>query len=155
MVNLINGTVVAFVNLLTLECLDLSNGYATDNTPIIGYNCHSGANQQWTLIEQNSVGAWPVWSVINKATGSAMDLVVGPSNPIRGFQPSASNAPGQSWRLVSAQPDFGLVMIQNTLTNTYATLLDTSVDGGHAIAGYSGSVEEAQQSQLWKVSVVG
>ncbi|KXJ88169.1 hypothetical protein Micbo1qcDRAFT_207437 [Microdochium bolleyi] len=155
MVILTNGTIITLVNLLTQECLDLSNGYSMDNTPVISYGCHYQANQQWTLFEQDSVGTWPVWSLINKATGSAMQLVDGPSPLIKGFQPAEdSAAAGQSWRLVSAEPDFELLMIQNTLTNTYATSLDDYVDGGRAIGGTTGNVETAQHRQLWRVTVV-
>lgn len=39
-----------------------------------------------------------------------MDLVTGPNSYIRGFKPQSGNAAGQNWRIVSADPDYDVVM---------------------------------------------
>ncbi len=39
------------------KCLDLPGGQTGDGTPVIQYDCHGGANQQWTIDAAGDAGS--------------------------------------------------------------------------------------------------
>jgi hypothetical protein len=56
------------------KCLDLPGGKTSDGTPVIQYDCHGGANQQWTVESISDAGSHIVSRMSGKciATDSAV-----------------------------------------------------------------------------------
>ncbi|KAI1366037.1 ricin B lectin domain-containing protein [Xylaria arbuscula] len=115
-IDTLDGATVSFFNYGTGTCIDLTEGSTKNETPIIGYQFHAGANQQWKLERADSSTVWPAYKLINVQSKTCIDLANGNAsngNPIIG-QVNQANNPNQLWRLVSADRS-GRVVISRTL----------------------------------------
>ncbi|KAK5636637.1 hypothetical protein RRF57_012349 [Xylaria bambusicola] len=149
----LDGAIVSFINYGTGTALDLTGGNSKNETPIIGYQFHGGANQQWRLEQADSSTVWPTWKLINVATKTVVDLAFGGANngnPIIGQENQANNN-NQLWHLVSADPLGRVVMIQNIGTGTYIDLFNGSSANLTKITGWAGSIQDKNPNQLWRI----
>ncbi|KAK6070658.1 hypothetical protein SCUP515_08267 [Seiridium cupressi] len=141
-----NGATVAFKNVGTGTCIDLTESNPADNTPIIGYQYNGTKNQHWRLERVGTTGPWPVYMIKNLATGMVHRLSDG-----RGGNTSNDH---QRWRFITADPDTGeVVMIQNVGTGTFIDLYNGGSANSTKILGWAGEpgVNAANTHQQWKV----
>ncbi|GAP87687.1 hypothetical protein SAMD00023353_2800080 [Rosellinia necatrix] len=151
----LNGATVNFLNYGTGTALDLTAGNPANGTPLIGYQFHGGANQQWRLERADDSPVWPSWKIRSVQTGTYLDLAGGGSangTQVQGWQGAATN--NQLWRLVSADPSGRVVMIQNIGTATYVDLYNGNPANLTKITGWAGKVEDKNPHQLWRVQFV-
>ncbi|KAI0420650.1 hypothetical protein EKO27_g5833 [Xylaria grammica] len=155
-IDTLDGATVSFFNYGTGTCIDLTEGSTKNETPIIGYQFHAGANQQWKLERADSSTVWPAYKLINVQSKTCIDLTNGDAsngNPIIG-QVNQANNPNQLWRLVSADLSGRVVMIQNIGTGTYIDLAGGSSVNSTKIQGWAGTVQEKNPNQLWRVLII-
>jgi hypothetical protein len=81
------------------KCLDLPGGQTGDGTPVIQYDCHGGANQQWTIDAAGDAGS----RIISRMSGKC--LGTDPAGAAAGgaiVQSPCGSAPAQLWAIESA-----------------------------------------------------
>ncbi|KAH7014616.1 ricin B lectin domain-containing protein [Microdochium trichocladiopsis] len=156
-----DGSVLAFINYGSGTCLDLTASDPKSGNPVIGYNYNATSNQHWKLVKVPYSGAkvWPVYFLINQATGTALDLYNGGQEngtQITGWAngPASKTNPHQLWRLVTADANSDVVMIQNIGTGTYVDLYLGGSQNSTKITGWAGNLAEENTHQLWKVKVI-
>ncbi|KAI1138464.1 carbohydrate-binding module family 13 protein [Hypoxylon sp. FL0543] len=152
----LDGAVVTFFNYGTGTCLDLSDGGKDNGTPVIGYQYHGGANQQWRLERVDKSAVWPTWVIRNVQTSTNLDLYLGGKDngtKITGWAGATTDNTNshQLWRLVTADPAGRVFMIQNVGTGTYVDLYNGSSANSTKITGWAGVVESKNHHQLWRV----
>lgn len=64
------GQTVDIVNRLSAKCVDVVGGSTADGAEIIQYDCHGGANQQWTL--RDAGGGYV--QIVSAASGKCLDI---------------------------------------------------------------------------------
>ncbi|KAK6071982.1 hypothetical protein SCUP234_09471 [Seiridium cupressi] len=152
-----NGATVAFKNVGTGTCIDLTESNPADNTHIIGYQYNGTKNQHWRLEQVGTTGPWPVYMIKNLATGTYIVLPNGGKDsgtPIVGWQGGNTSNDHQRWRFITADPDTGeVVMIQNVGTGTFIDLYNGGSANSTKILGWAGEpgVNAANTPQQWKV----
>ncbi|KAI0425939.1 carbohydrate-binding module family 13 protein [Xylaria sp. FL1042] len=151
----LDGAIVSFLNYGTGTALDLTAGNTDNGTPLIGYQFHGGANQQWKLERVDNGPVWPTWKLRNVQTGTYVDLDDGKSangTAIQGWQKLENN--NQLFRLISADPMGRAIMIQNVASGTYIDLFNGNSANLTKITGWAGNIESKNTHQLWRMLLI-
>jgi hypothetical protein len=80
------------------KCLDLPGGQTGDGTPVIQYDCHGGANQQWTIDAAGDAGSRIISRMSGKCLGTDPAAAAGGAV----VQSPCGSAPAQLWTLEHA-----------------------------------------------------
>ncbi|KAI0893049.1 carbohydrate-binding module family 13 protein [Annulohypoxylon nitens] len=154
----LDGAVVSFLNYGTNSSLDLRAGGTADGTDVIGYQFHNGDNQYWKLEKIEQSLAWPTWVIRNVQSNTNLDLYLGGGEngtKITGWAgPETNNInKHQLWYLVTADDTGSVFLIQNVGTGTYVDLNNGNATNGAKISGWTGSVQQKNPNQLWRLNV--
>ncbi|KAI1396500.1 carbohydrate-binding module family 13 protein [Hypoxylon fuscum] len=151
----LDGATVSFLNYGSGTCVDLAGGETKNGTKIIGYQFHGGKNQQWKLLKVDKSSVWPTWVIRNVHTNTNMDLYNGGNDngaKINGWAGGeATTNDHQLWRLVTADTNGRVFMIQNVGTGTYVDLLNGNSANSTQIGGWAGDIQSKNPHQLWRI----
>ncbi|KAI0976251.1 carbohydrate-binding module family 13 protein [Xylaria arbuscula] len=150
-IDILDGAIVSFLNYGNGVALDLYGGSAANGTPLVAWGFHEGQNQQWKLEKVDNSTVWPTWKLRNVRTNTYIDIENG--NPANGTKIQAweksDNNRNQLFRLVTADPQGRVFMIQNVGTGTY---IDAgNAENGAHIVGFAGRPQDINTHQLWRV----
>ncbi|CAM1511936.1 Fc.00g094490.m01.CDS01 [Cosmosporella sp. VM-42] len=139
--NSLDGAIVSIINRKSGTAVDLKlAGGSKNDTPIFGYRFHGGKNQQWKLKMVDNGSPWPVWMLKNVKFGTYMDLFgSGTANGTKvvGWSGGTTTNQNQLWRLITADPNCQLFMLQNVGSNTYLDLAGGKSDPRFVILALS------------------
>jgi endoglucanase len=97
------GQTTDIVNRLSGRCVDVVSGSTADGAEIIQYDCHGGANQQWTLRE---AGGGYV-QIVSAASGKCLDINgASTADGARAILWSCGTGANQQWTLRDAGGGF-------------------------------------------------
>ncbi|OTA99445.1 carbohydrate-binding module family 13 protein [Hypoxylon sp. CI-4A] len=152
----LDGAIVTFFNYGTGTVIDLAGGGKDNETGVIGYQFHTGKNQQWRLHVTDATDPNNLkWVIRNVASQTNLDLYQGGKEngtKITGWGGSEANTTNdhQLWHLVpaAAAQGYQVLKIQNAGTGTFVDLKDGNSANGTEIFGWA---DAGNNNQLWRV----